>query len=147
MMVDGMNVWWTMFLDSFQQVLIWQWIGKRVRFILKQVFVKCLVYVKLFKLLMLSFSQQLHVSIILTQLWHFISIAFICGIFLGLAVVLFVILSRRQRFKSKINVSKPAHNYDTNLKIILNAFSQLSIIITFDALVLVLNYMDRSSIV
>ena len=96
---------------------------------------------------MLTFLQQLQFLIILTQLWHFISIVFICGIVVGLAVVLFVILSRRQRFKSKRNVSKPAHNYDTNLKIILNAFSQLSIIITFDALVLVLNYMDRSSIV
>ena len=44
--------------------------------------------------------------------WYFIVIALICGMFLG-AILLYVILSLRQRFKSKQDVSKPAHNYDT----------------------------------
>ena len=44
--------------------------------------------------------------------WYFIVIALICGIFVGI-IFLYTIQSLRQRFKSKKDVSKPAHNYDT----------------------------------
>ena len=44
--------------------------------------------------------------------WYFIVIAFISGIFVGM-ILLYAVQSLRQRFKSKKDVSKPAHNYDT----------------------------------
>ena len=44
--------------------------------------------------------------------WYFIVIAFISGIFVGM-ILLYAILSLRQRVKSKTDKSKPARNYDT----------------------------------
>ena len=48
--------------------------------------------------------------------WHIILIALVCGIIVGIPIgmiFLYGIMSLRQRFKSKKDVSKPAHNYDT----------------------------------
>ena len=67
-----------------------------------------IVYFKLFKWCYL-FTASTGADIIDMR---FILIAFICGIFVGVAIALCVFLLRRQWFKSK-RLSKPACNHDT----------------------------------
>ena len=44
--------------------------------------------------------------------WYIILVTLVCGIIIGM-IFLYGITSLRQRFKSKKDKSKPAHNYDT----------------------------------
>ena len=44
--------------------------------------------------------------------WYIILVTLVCGIIIGM-IFLYGIMSLRQRFKSKKDESKPAHNYDT----------------------------------
>ena len=45
--------------------------------------------------------------------WYIILVTLVSGIIIGM-IFLYAILSLRQRFKSKKDNSKPAHNYDTS---------------------------------
>ena len=45
--------------------------------------------------------------------WYFVVIALICGIFIGM-ILLYAILSLRQRFKSKNDNCKLSNNYNTH---------------------------------
>ena len=44
--------------------------------------------------------------------WYIILVTLVCGIIIGM-IFHYGIMSLRRRFKSKKDVSKPAHNYDT----------------------------------
>ena len=44
--------------------------------------------------------------------WYIILVTLICGIIIGM-ILLYAIQSLRRRFKSKKDVCKPTHNYDT----------------------------------